>query len=76
MTLTVRDTCPEYWIDQIFSAKAVTKGGVIRRSMVWVHREIGYDRFVQEVKRRHFHLIQTADQYVVICHGGPIRLLI
>ena len=66
---------PDIWIDQIFSAKAVQKGAVIRRSIPWIEREIGRERFVEEVRRRGFHLIETAGQFVVICHGGAIRIL-
>lgn len=63
------------WIVQIFSAKAVRKGAVIRRSMAWIDREVGRDRFMAEVRDRGFHLIQTADQFIVICHDGEIRVV-
>lgn len=44
-----RITSLEVWIDQIFCAKAAMTGGVIRRSVDWVEREIGRDRFFLEV---------------------------
>ena len=70
-----RQSSSEYWLDQIFSAKAATKGSVIRRSINWIDREVGRDRFEAEVRRRGFHLLQTADQFIVVCHSGSIRML-
>jgi hypothetical protein len=75
MTIMTRHSDPDHWLDQMFSAKAVAKGAVIRRSMCWVHREIGYYRFEAELRRRGYRLIRTADQYVVICHSGPIEIV-
>lgn len=64
----------EVWIDRIFSAKAA-EGQVVRRNVDWVASEIGIARFMAEVRARGFHLIQTADQFVVVCHKGEIRML-
>lgn len=75
MNVFTRHKDPDAWVQQVFAAKAVRKGAVIRRSMCWVRREIGYARFEAEVRRRGFRLIRTADQYVVICHNGPIELV-
>ncbi len=75
MQALTRHAKSDFWVDQIFAAKAVQKGAVIRRSMGWIDREVGRDRFFDEVQRRGYHLIQTADQFVVICHGGPIRIV-
>ena len=66
---------PDAWIDQLFSAKAVRKGAVVRRQIAWVAREIGDSRFRSEVRRRGYRLVRTADQYIVICHDGPIEIL-
>ncbi|SLN64366.1 hypothetical protein ROG8370_02975 [Roseovarius gaetbuli] len=75
MNMMTRHAPNEPWIAQLFSAKSARKGAVVRRSLAWVDREVGRDRFMQEVKCRGFHLIQTADQFVVVCHSGPIRIL-
>ncbi len=75
MQVPTRDTSPDIWIRQIFSAKSACRGSVIRRSVTWIDREVGRDRFIEEVRRRGFHLIRTADQFVVICHGGPIHIV-
>lgn len=63
------------WMRQMFETRAAKRGAVVRRSMAWVDREVGRDRFLAELKRRGYHVIQTADQFIVVCHDGPIRLL-
>lgn len=70
----VRQTNPHFWLNQIFSAKAVLNGGVVRRSRRWVEAEIGHDLFERTVRARGYHLIETGDQLVVICHSGPVFL--
>ncbi|MGH1413828.1 MAG: N-(5'-phosphoribosyl)anthranilate isomerase [Pelagimonas sp.] len=64
------------WIDQVFSARAVSKGGVVRRSVLWVENEIGRARFIQEVDARGFHLLECGGQFIVVCNNGPIRKLV
>ena len=63
------------WIKAIFAAKSAKNGGVVRRHRQWVAREIGRDRFEEEVRKRGFHLLETGNQLVVICHNGTIRLV-
>lgn len=66
---------PDSWIDQIFATKAARRGAVVRRSVAWVTREVGQDRFISEIRARGYHLVRTADQYIIICHAGPIDIL-
>ncbi|WP_296376588.1 hypothetical protein [Yoonia sp.] len=47
----------------------------MRRNKTWVDREIGRDRFEAEVRLPGFHLIETTQQWVVICNRGNIRLM-
>lgn len=68
----VSTTDPEVWIAELFAAKAVSSGRVIRRNRAWVDREIGRERFMDEVRSRGFHLLETADQFIVVCHSGRI----
>ena len=70
----IRHTNPEFWLDQVFAAKAVNTGGVIRRSKIWVEAEIGLARFENAVRARGFHLIEAGQQLVVICHSGPVSM--
>jgi hypothetical protein len=72
---THRLTSPDPWIDQIFLARAATTGGVIRRNVDWVEREIGRDRFYQEVRRRGFHLMRAGNQYLILCAADPVQFL-
>lgn len=75
MQVRTRETSPDFWLNQMFAAKAAQRGGVVRRSFAWVDREVGRERFPSAVRCRGYRVIETADQYVVICHDGPIRIL-
>lgn len=75
MSATDKNPQMHPWIQQLFGTKAARKGAVVRRSTAWVHREVGRDVFEAEVRRRGYHLLQTADQYVIICHSGSVRML-
>lgn len=75
MQMMTRETQPDYWLNQMFPAKAARKGVLLRRSFAWVDRGVGRERFLRDVRRRGFHLIETADQYIVLCHNGPIRIV-
>lgn len=63
------------WIDQMFEAQAVRDGGVIRRSVADVNRYASLDLLVERVKAEGFHLVQTGDQYVVLCHHGHFQVI-
>lgn len=52
---------------QLFSAKAAQKGGIVRRAVRDVEREVGRAALIAEVERRGFHLVECAGQFVVIC---------
>ncbi|NBE08417.1 N-(5'-phosphoribosyl)anthranilate isomerase [Paragemmobacter ruber] len=70
----VPDHHADLWLARIFAAKAA-EGQVIRRNIAWIDREVGRARFMAEVRRRRFHLLQTADQFIVVCHSGPVYML-
>lgn len=59
------------WLDDLFSAKAVEKGGIVRRAM----REVGRAVLVGEVRRRGFHLIECGGQFIVICNPGQMQVI-
>lgn len=63
------------WCDQVFSAKAVQHGGIVRRSIRDIDREIGRLAFESEVRRRGFHLIACGGQYIVICNPGHLHII-
>jgi hypothetical protein len=66
----------ETWIRNVFSAKAVGRGGVIRRALRDVERYAGREAFLREVQRRGFTLVENNDQLVVFCNRDPVRLLV
>jgi hypothetical protein len=65
---------PDAWIRVIFSAQAA-QGGVVRRSIAWIDRDVGRDRFFDEVRRRGFHLLASSNQFIVVRNRDPVRLL-
>lgn len=62
------------WMDQIFSAKIVARGGVVRRSSRWIEAEIGRDVFIRETRERGWHLAECNGQMVVFCTPRPVQL--
>ena len=70
MTIT-----PDRWIVQLFSAKSVAEGGIIRRKVADVERLIGRKRFLYEVNRRGFHAVENTGQFIVFCNQDPVTLL-
>jgi hypothetical protein len=65
---------PGAWLAQIFDAQEVKNGGVVRRSVEDVKKYASHDELIKAVKAQEFHLIQTGNQYVVLCHKGDIRI--
>jgi hypothetical protein len=65
----------QVWLDDIFTAKAVGKGGIVRRAVRDVEREMGREIFVREVRRRGFHLIECGGQFIVICNTGHMQII-
>ncbi|MFN3643470.1 MAG: hypothetical protein ACK4TB_11180 [Gemmobacter sp.] len=65
----------EVWRDQIFAAKAAREGGIIRRAVRDVEREIGREALELEVRRRGFHLLECGGQFLIICNRGHLRVI-
>jgi hypothetical protein len=63
------------WLDDLFSAKTVSKGGIDRRAVRDVEREVGRAALMAEVRRRGFHLIECGGQFIVICNPGQMQVL-
>lgn len=75
MESIVRKTNPDGWIETVFAAQAVARGGVVRRARAWVAREIGLVRFEAEVRARGFHMVECGGQLIVICNQGGMRVI-
>jgi hypothetical protein len=66
----------ELWLRQVFSAKSVSTGGVVRRRARDVDRKVGRARFELEVRRRGFRLLEVGDQLIVVCSKAPLRIVV
>ena len=58
----------------MFGAKAALRGGIIRRAVRDVEREIGREAFFGEVRRRGFHLVECGNQFIIICNDGQMKV--
>jgi hypothetical protein len=63
------------WLTQIFASRAAAEGGVVRRAAADVERIVGRDRFLSEMRRRGFTVVENAGQIVVFCNRAPLRRL-
>ena len=66
---------PEKWIVHIFSAESVAEGGTVRRKVADVERLISRERFLHEVRRRGFRVVENAGQFIVFCNREPVYVL-
>ena len=65
---------PYEFINNMFRAKIVKNGGIVRRKVADVQKFASFQYLLKEVSERGFHLIEIGDQYVVICNSGNYRL--
>lgn len=66
---------PEKWIVHLFSARSVAEGGTVRHKVADVERLIGRDRFLHEVRRRGFRVVENAGQFIGFCNREPVYIL-
>lgn len=65
---------PYEFINDMFRAKAAKSGGIVRRKIANVQKYASFQYLLKEVEARGFHLVETGDQYIVICNPGNFRL--
>lgn len=63
------------WLEQVFAARAAREGGVIRRQIADVHREVGREALELEVRRRGFHLLRSERHYLIVCSAAPLEVI-
>jgi hypothetical protein len=63
----------EIWIANLFSSQAAREGAVIRRKCRDVERYVGRERFLDDMRRRGFAVVENAGQFVIFCNREPIR---
>ena len=66
---------PEVWLHDLFTCKAVQQGTVIRRKARDIERFAGMDRFMAEIHRRGFQVVENAGQVIIFCNRAPVRWL-
>jgi len=62
------------WINDLFAAKEVANGGVVRRNKKDVEKYASFKELLYRVRLEEFHLIETGDQYVIICNPGVLKI--
>jgi hypothetical protein len=62
------------WLEQVFDAQQAQVGGVVRRALRDVERFSSMAELVDEARRRRFHVIETGDQVVILCHEGELAI--
>ncbi len=68
------DSATAYMAD-VFGAKAVRDGKIIRRNLRDIDRYVGRDAFVSELNRRGFRAVENAGQMVIFCNREPVRIV-
>ncbi|WP_157866114.1 N-(5'-phosphoribosyl)anthranilate isomerase [Mesorhizobium japonicum] len=63
------------WIQQVFQSRQATSGGVVRRKIDSVNHFASHALLEAEVRRRGFHMVVTADQYLIFCHQGHFQFI-
>ncbi|MEZ5755907.1 MAG: N-(5'-phosphoribosyl)anthranilate isomerase [Paracoccaceae bacterium] len=66
---------PEIWMLQLFTAKSAREGGIVRRQVRDVERIVGRTRFEGELRRRGYHAVENAGQFIIFCNNEPVRVL-
>ena len=67
-------TSPETWLLQLQRTRAATSGGVIRRRVREVERIVGRSDFHLELKRRGWHAVENAGEFIIFCNREPVRI--
>lgn len=75
MTDTLALLPPDVWLLQLFSAKSAREGGIVRRQIRDVERIIGRHNFEYELRRRGYHAVENAGQYIIFCNTESVRVL-
>ena len=62
------------WNDQMFEAKIVLRDGIVRRKKADVLHYASLADLLARVQLEQFNLVESGDQYIVICNQGAILL--
>jgi len=59
------------WINELFAAQSVANGGIVRRARKNVDDDM-LEELIHEAGARGYHVIETGEQVVVLCHAGQL----
>lgn len=62
-------------MQQIFDARAAREGGIVRRKIRDVERNVGRAAFVAEIERRGYHAVENGGQIVIFCNNETVHVL-
>ncbi len=62
----------ETYLADMFGAKSVARGRVIRRKARDIDRYVGRSAFVEELERRGYRAVENAGQIVIFCNLDPV----
>lgn len=65
----------DIWLLQMFTAKSAREGGIVRRQVRDVERIVGRAAFERELRRRGYHAVENAGQFIIFCNNEPVRVL-
>ena len=61
-------------INEIFRAASARNGNIVRRKIANVNKYASLKYLLKEVQTRGFHLVETGDQYIIICNTGMLKV--
>ena len=64
------------WTQRIFESKIAKYGTVGRRKFSAIDNYASRAELLDEVKHGGFHVVQIADQWLIICAKGKLRLIV
>lgn len=65
----------DVWLLQMFTAKSAREGGIVRRQVRDVERIVGRAAFEREIRRRGYHAVENAGQFIIFCNNETVRVL-
>lgn len=65
----------DIWMLQMFTAKSAREGGIVRRQVRDVERIVGRAAFEHELRRRGYHAVENAGQFIIFCNNEQVRVL-
>lgn len=64
---------PYIWLENVFSAAQVRKGGILKRQVRDVERICGQDLFLSQARERGFQVLRNGRHFIVICNSEPVQ---